>query len=463
MRAGQDLESCLARVPQYADELRPLLEMVPHVALACPPAVPAATRAAGETRMQAALAQKLARQQALPPVLVSLQRWARSLWPNSNMEPKPAWYSLVAALAVLLFAAGAATVAAASDSLPGDVLYPIKVASQNVQVVLTFDSTRQELLVDQIHTQRRLDVGAALEASQEADVRFQGILQEIRPGSTTSETVWIVGGLPVTVQGSVQIAGQPQVGGQVEVQARLSDDGLLLATHISVEPGSEPPFTGPTETPEPTKTPAVTLTPAPTLTPTPTGASESSGAPELEGESDLEDGVDANHTPEPDDELGPGDDIGSGEDSGADDGSDSGDDSDAGDDQGSEGDSDSGDDSDTGNDSDAGDGSDSGDDSGAGDDSDAGDGSDSGDDSGAGDDSDADEYSDTDDGSDTGDDSDVGDDSDTDDGSDTGDDSDVGDDSDAEDDGSDTGEDSEPEDSGPQETPDPEPTSEQDD
>ena len=111
---------CLVRYPDAADELKPLLEMA--AALEATQDVQPSAAFKGATRA------RLARLQ--PPV-------------NARARPRAAWFSLggswryaaVALVIVLLFAVFSGSVAyAASNSLPGSALYPVKRAMEQVEL-----------------------------------------------------------------------------------------------------------------------------------------------------------------------------------------------------------------------------------------------------------------------------------------------------------------------------------------
>jgi hypothetical protein len=129
LNKGATVEQCLDAYPDYATELEPLL----RTALAAQDA--ATTRPRPEFReraryqFQAALREMAARKS---PIHFSWQ---------------PRWAVAVISVVVLLLA-GSSTVAAASSSLPDEPLYPVKMATEAVQLKLTFsDLGKAELYV----------------------------------------------------------------------------------------------------------------------------------------------------------------------------------------------------------------------------------------------------------------------------------------------------------------------------
>lgn len=116
---GETLEQCLDSFPKQADALRPLLEMaqVTRQAAAIQPRPEFRDRA--RYQFQAAL-QDVERKKSRPFI------WS---W-------QPRWAAVVAAILAFVVA-GSGTVAAASGSMPDEPLYPVKLATEQVQMVLT--------------------------------------------------------------------------------------------------------------------------------------------------------------------------------------------------------------------------------------------------------------------------------------------------------------------------------------
>jgi hypothetical protein len=147
LQRGEPLEAVLARHPQWADELRPLLATALRVRRA-PAAKPrlAAQQAGWQRFMGQAVALRRAR-----------QRPAFALW-----RPLAAAASL---LLVLSFA-GSATVYAASRSMPDDRLYAVKLATEDARLWFAFDENdRADILLGQADT-RLEEIGKQVEQGQ---------------------------------------------------------------------------------------------------------------------------------------------------------------------------------------------------------------------------------------------------------------------------------------------------------
>jgi len=135
LETGQSLDAILARYPEEADELRPLLLTAQNLK-AVPIARPRShVQQAGWQRfLGEAIALRRARE----------RRPAFSLW-----QPLAAAASLV----LVLFLAGGATTYAASRSLPDSPLYPLKLATEEARLWFVFDEDDQAgILLDQSET-----------------------------------------------------------------------------------------------------------------------------------------------------------------------------------------------------------------------------------------------------------------------------------------------------------------------
>jgi len=121
---GETIEQCLANYPEQADELKPLLEtsLATKNALAIKPRPEFRDRARHQLRMALQeMAEKKERRGSLFGFLT------------------PRWATAVAAVLVILLA-GSGTVAAAGNSMPDQTLYPVKLATERVRLVLTFST-----------------------------------------------------------------------------------------------------------------------------------------------------------------------------------------------------------------------------------------------------------------------------------------------------------------------------------
>ncbi len=120
---GATVEQCLQRFPKHADELKPLLETA------------LATRKASTIKPSPDFRDR-ARYQ-FHSALQEMGRRKSGVFFRWGWQPR---WATVAATVFALFLAGGSTVAAASGSMPDDPLYPIKLATERVQLAFTFSA-----------------------------------------------------------------------------------------------------------------------------------------------------------------------------------------------------------------------------------------------------------------------------------------------------------------------------------
>jgi hypothetical protein len=151
-----DVEASLSRYPHYADRLRPLLEMA-QATRAHYQAVPEAPGglAAGRERMLAVAAQQRARGVPQTPAKTRLALALR--------------FAGVLLLAVLGMAIlGGGVMRAASDSLPGERLYSLKLATEDARLALASAPKARVDLALQFVEERADEVQALAAAGREA-------------------------------------------------------------------------------------------------------------------------------------------------------------------------------------------------------------------------------------------------------------------------------------------------------
>jgi len=118
---GETLEQCLVSYPEQAGELGPLLQ----TALATKKALAIQPRPEFKARARYQFGSAL--REVRPRRRFFFLGW------------QPRWATAVAAVLILLLGGGS-TVAAAGNSMPDDLLYPVKLATEQVQLALTFSN-----------------------------------------------------------------------------------------------------------------------------------------------------------------------------------------------------------------------------------------------------------------------------------------------------------------------------------
>ncbi len=247
LEAGASLDAVLARYPALADELRPMLVAAQAVRPSEPLRVPKQSEDASRARF-------LARAR----VLRSARRPAPSLFPQLSLALRLAVWLMALLTAGTL--GGFGLVAAASPSLPGDLLYDVKRSAEQAQLALTADPAARAALANQFEARRLLEAQAVVAQGRVVAVAFTGVVEQ-QAGDR-----WVIAGLPVSVPAG-QGAGVG-LGRRVHVSGTAQADGVIRADRI------EPADDGPTPPPSPTEPPAPPTTPAPTPTSEPSATAD---------------------------------------------------------------------------------------------------------------------------------------------------------------------------------------------
>lgn len=136
---GETIEQCLNAYPQYADQLRPLLEttVAARQALAIQPRPEFKARA--RYQFQSAL------QEFKPKKSLPFFTW------------QPQWAMAVVIILAVLFTGGG-TVAAAGRSMPDSPLYPIKLVTEQIQLALTTSTISKAKLYAKLADKRVAEI-----------------------------------------------------------------------------------------------------------------------------------------------------------------------------------------------------------------------------------------------------------------------------------------------------------------
>lgn len=211
IETGASLDEALAAYGALAEELRPLVETA------------LANRSYARNLNPPAAAVSLSRAKFLNAAQAAAGKKTAS-WLSGILFSRLA-FAAVAFLLVILIG-GFSTVAASAQALPGDWLYPVKIASEQTRLFLTADPLAR-LNLEQVFDNRRAEEILALQQSNRSEtVRLAGEVQDIRPST------WQVRGIRVLVQTGTQIEEDIEVGFYVEVNGSLQPDGTVLAESI---------------------------------------------------------------------------------------------------------------------------------------------------------------------------------------------------------------------------------------
>lgn len=218
LEQGADIETVLFRYPDLADELRPILETSVD---ASKMAVPAPSEAVIRRNRAKVLRHAVQMREAKANP-------AGRIWFASMRR-----VAVTLAVLVVLFASGTGLVRAASTTLPGDNLYPVKRTWEDVLVAFTFNGQQRDALEIEHENERLQELQELFAEGRSAKVDFAG--------SVTSQngTDWVISTVPVIISGQTEIRDQGQVigvGSAVRVKGQTLDNNVVLAERIELLP-----------------------------------------------------------------------------------------------------------------------------------------------------------------------------------------------------------------------------------
>jgi hypothetical protein len=308
IEAGASMESALEAYEELAEVLRPLVETA------------IANRAYASSLQPTQMAAARSKEKFLGAAQAQVKR-SKTGWLAELLFPR----LVIAAAAIILviLIGGMSTAAAFAQALPGDLLYPVKLAAEQTRLFLTTDPIAR-LKLEQTYDNRRADELLALQkANRSATVRLAGEVRSIQTemwdvrgvtvalhpgtqledgidigfyvevtgllqanGDVRADTIrarkiefngtvesigdqdWVIDGLSIKVTARTQWIGNPGLDDAVSVSAFVLADGSLQAQRIQLAGAAEAASTW-TSTPSSTTTTTLTSTPQPTATQAP--------------------------------------------------------------------------------------------------------------------------------------------------------------------------------------------------
>lgn len=211
---GADVDTVLFRHPEYADELRPILEA----------SVKAKSMAVQEPsaevvrRNRAKVMQRAAEMRESKVKPASSRIWFASL----------RRVAVTLAVVLALFVSGTGLVRAASNTIPGDNLYPVKRTWEDVLLLFTFNSQEREQLEFDHENERLEELNELFTEGRSVNVDFAGYV------TRQTGTEWRVSGIPVMISAQTVLPLEPvTVGDTVRVSGVTQPDGTVLAEQIA--------------------------------------------------------------------------------------------------------------------------------------------------------------------------------------------------------------------------------------
>lgn len=228
---GADVESCLVRFPELAEELRPILVAAVRARSLSAPTVPVAVVRRGKARLLQTAAE-MREQKKAPLVVPTLPFWRRKGFFSARFT-RLAFSSM--AMIVFLLTGGTGLVNASTGALPGDHLYPVKRSWEGVRLIFVFDKHAKAELENEFDNERVHEIEELYTENRIAEVNFVGVIQEQKDKS------WVIDGLNIRIDEKTRFTGEILPGSVVQVMGE-TDDGHIKAHSISLlaTPGVTP-------------------------------------------------------------------------------------------------------------------------------------------------------------------------------------------------------------------------------
>jgi hypothetical protein len=217
---GADIDTVLFRYPAFAQELRPVLEgSLKARELSDPAPSPEIVR-----RSRAKVLQHAARMRE------ASARSSRRLW---SVPLRRMLVSL--AVILVLFMSSTGLVRAASTTLPGDNLYPVKRTWEDVLVLFTFDARSRQAREVEYENERLDELKELFTRRRSVEVEFSGTVTRL------NGDLWLVAGVPVAISTQTELPTQAVVlGDALRVEGITQSDGAVLAREIELLPAGIP-------------------------------------------------------------------------------------------------------------------------------------------------------------------------------------------------------------------------------
>lgn len=206
---GASLNQALSKYPEIRDELQPLLEMAIQSKQLQVDDIPTDVMIRSRTQALNHAAKLRSAHRKPIGILKSLPRFATAVL-----------------LVLILILTSSSIMSASAKSLPGDQLYPVKRAVENVRLGITLDSTTHQDIEASFQERRLSEVQQLINLQRSERVSFdaQVILQ--------GDDRWVIGDVVVLLTPETIIIGEITPGMVVEVEGITRPNGWVQASEI---------------------------------------------------------------------------------------------------------------------------------------------------------------------------------------------------------------------------------------
>lgn len=233
MERGADLDSVLARFPEHADELRPILKTAVKArsAASVEPSPDVVKRSRARVMQRAA---ELRESKASP---------------RQRVIPAFSRLAISFALTALFLASGAGLVNASASALPGENLYPVKRSWENIRLFFIFDPQLREMMRDEFENERLHEVNELLAEGRHEVIQFAGVYMQVNGNDYVSGVRVILpeGAPPLANGDAVIVSGRTNAQGFIEISSiEILPEGSVVpaGNPIEVEVEAESESTG---------------------------------------------------------------------------------------------------------------------------------------------------------------------------------------------------------------------------
>ncbi len=234
MEAGASDEEIVQKIPAMTEEMRDILQMAREMMAIGESPTSIEKMALSRTRLlqQAAVYREQDERMAQAGLSSIGWRLKRLVQGLGNVKPMVSGLGLVVCIALLLIISSGGLVIASAKSLPGDSLYPVKLAVEDIRVYFVPNQEIRQEYEENYLLQRVDEVKSLLRLKRIQHISFEGTLENI------SGNHWLVSGIDVTIQDNTTIVGgsggQSEFvpGSMVEVEGATNVQGGVTANEI---------------------------------------------------------------------------------------------------------------------------------------------------------------------------------------------------------------------------------------
>jgi len=235
MEAGVPLEECLKEYPDLVPEMREILKTAKDIMSLREEQVPieAMNRSRARLLSQAKFLASNDKQSAsvlrLNWLIKPVRRFLNLFF---SLSPVAGRLVVIVGITGLLILFSSGLVITSAKSLPGDSLYPVKLAVEDISVHLVINREVRNEYEFNYSQQRVAEVKRLIELERIQQISFEGILESM------DSTSWVVSGIPIRINEATTVVSGPkgaqsfEPGSVVEVEGLTNALGWVAANEI---------------------------------------------------------------------------------------------------------------------------------------------------------------------------------------------------------------------------------------